>query len=58
MLSKGCMGYLAHIMNKMDMFPNNLSRLASKIEVKFSIKLTLKTMPISKALYKITLTEL
>lgn len=52
------MGYLAHIMNKMDMFPNNLSRLALKIEVKFSIKLTRKTMPISKALYKIALTEL
>lgn len=41
-----------------NIFLNNLLRLALKREVQFSIKLTLGTTLISKALYCMTLTEL
>lgn len=75
MLSKMCIAYLVHIVNRSNeaihsvkdtpivqeflyIFSDNLSRLAPKREVKFSIELTLVTMPVSKAPYKMSLVEL
>lgn len=74
MLSKGCIGFLTHMVSKvelspsidkmlaiqkfLDVFPNELSRLAHKWEIEFSIELASNTTSISKAHYWIALIKL
>lgn len=74
MLSKGCIDFLAHIVSKVesnlsidrmpiiqefsDVFLKELLGLAYEQEIKFITKLAPDRMLISKALYKITPTEL
>lgn len=42
----------------LDIFPESFSELTIKKKLEFSIKLALGTVPISKALFRIVLTEL
>lgn len=74
MLSKGYIGFLAHMVSKVKLglsiddtlvvweFPNvflkELPKLAPKQEVKLSIELALNITPILKASYKMALAEL
>ena len=74
MLNKGCIGYLASIMNASkeestadgirvvceyaDVFQEDLPSLPLDREVEFAIDLLPRIAPISKALYRMALTEL
>ncbi|GKV48697.1 hypothetical protein SLEP1_g55500 [Rubroshorea leprosula] len=74
LLSRGCEGYLATVIDKEfdelqlqdinvvrdfpDVFPDELSELPPNREVEFSIDLVPGTAPISKAPYRMALTEL
>ena len=73
LLRKGCQGFLAYVVNEendlkledipivrdyLDVFPEDLPRLPLERKVEFTIDLTPRTAPISKAPYRMSPLEL